>query len=251
MQLVSRDNIEPMRRHQQVKAENIKLLAESGKAPGLALAVSEAPGKPAEKAGAKPEVCLEWGVFSGDGLTRAVQALEKLQLGDKLIQHKVDKPEGYWVYVMPRKTLQDAQKKVDELKRLGVQESFIIRENSKWQYAISLGMFTTAEAAAKFLDQLREKGVKSAVSGPRSHEAGSVVFQVKDVSDSTAAQLARMKLDFPGSELRPRSAENRMGTDADQVSKGNNSNCVIHRHHSNIIWKDGQRNSAAASLGKL
>lgn len=204
MQFGSSQSREPMRGHEPVKAEKIQLLDEPRKAPEPALAMPEMPGKQGETAagGAKAEICLEWGQFSGDELKRAAQALEKLQLGDKLAQHKAEKPGGYWVYVTPRKTLQEAQKKVDELKKMGVSETFIIREKSKWQYAVSLGIFSSEEAATKFLNQLREKGVKSAVSGPRSQEMDGAVFQIRDSSDIMTAQLTKLKLDFPGSELK-------------------------------------------------
>ena len=204
MQLNSNHGREPMRGHESVKAEKIKLLAEPQKATEMALAMLEAPVKSGDNApvAAKPEICLEWGQFSGDTLKRVAQALEKLQLGEKLIQHKAEKSGGYWVYVTPRKTMQEAQKKVDELKQLGVQESYIVREPSVMQYAISMGIFSSAEAAAKYLDQLREKGVKSAVSGPRTQEIDATVFQIKDSGESMTAQLTKLKLDFPGSELK-------------------------------------------------
>lgn len=204
MQLNSSHGREPMRGHEPFKAEKIKLLAEPQKAPEIALAMLEAPVKSGDNTpvAVKPEICLEWGQFSGDTLKRVAQALEKLQLGEKLIQHKAEKSGGYWVYVTPRKTLQEAQKKVDELKQLGVLESYIVREPSVMQYAISMGIFSTPEAAAKYLDQLREKGVKSAVSGPRTQEIDATVFQIKDSGESMTAQLTKLKLDFPGSELK-------------------------------------------------
>ncbi|MBU1690868.1 MAG: SPOR domain-containing protein [Gammaproteobacteria bacterium] len=204
MQLGSSHGREPMRGHEPVKADNIKLLVESQKAPEMALAMSESPEKSRDSVPveAKPEICLEWGQFSGATLKRVAQALEKLQLGEKLIQHKAEKSGGYWVYITPRKTLQEAQKKVDELKQLGLQESYIVRDPSVMQYAISMGIFSTAEAAAKYLDQLREKGVKSAVSGPRTQEIDATVFQIKDSGEFMTAQLTKLKLDFPGSELK-------------------------------------------------
>ena len=204
MQLNSNHGREPMRGHEPVKAEKIKLLAEPQKATEMALAMSEAPVKSGDNTpvAAKPEICLEWGQFSGDTLKRVAQALEKLQLGEKLIQHKAEKSGGYWVYVTPRKTMQEAQKKVDELKQLGVQESYIVREPSVMQYAISMGIFSSAEAAAKYLDQLREKGVKSAVSGQRTQEIDATVFQIKDSGESMTAQLTKLKMGFPGSELK-------------------------------------------------
>jgi len=205
IQLNSSHGRESIYGHEPVKADRIKLLAEPQNSPELSLAMSsEVPVKSEDSppSEAKPEICLEWGRFSGDALKRAAQALEKLHLGEKLIQHKAEKPGGYWVYITPRKTLQEAQKKVDELKQLGVQESYIVREPSVMQYAISMGIFSTAEVAAKYLDQLREKGVKSAVSGPRTQEIGATLFQIKDSGESMTAQLTKLKLDFPGSELK-------------------------------------------------
>ena len=67
------------------------------------------------------------------------------------------------------------------------------------KYAISLGIFSTVEAAAKYLEQLREKGVRSAVSGPRTQEIDAIAFQIKDVGDSHDRALTKLKLDFPGS----------------------------------------------------
>lgn len=204
MQLNSSHGREPMRGHEPVKAEEIKLLAEPQNAPAPALPMSEPLVKSGDSAPVevKSEICLEWGQFSGDTLKRVAQALEKLQLGEKLIQNKAEKSGGYWVYVTPRKTLQEAQKKVDELKQFGVQDSYIVREPSAMQYAISMGIFSSAEAADKYLDQLRAKGVKSAVSGPRTQEIDAAVFQIKDSGESMTAQLTKLKLDFPGSELK-------------------------------------------------
>jgi hypothetical protein len=203
MQLGNSHGREPMRGHEPVKAEQIKLLAEPPNAPEPALSMSESSAKGANApVEAPPEICLEWGQFSGDTLTRAAQALEKLRLGEELVQRKAEKPGGFWVYVTPRKTLQEAQKKADELKQFGVQDSYIVREPSAMQHAISLGIFSTAEAAAKYLDQLRAKGVKSAISGPRTQEIDATVFQFKDSGEAMTAQLAKLKLDFPDSELK-------------------------------------------------
>lgn len=190
---------ESMRGHEPVKADKIILLAVPPKAPAAEVAIKSGVGAPPE---VKPEICLEWGSFTGETLKHVSQALDKLQLGEKLMQHKAEKSGGYWVYVTPRKSLQEAQKKMEELKRAGVRESYILRESSTMQYAISLGIFSTVEASNKFLSQMRDKGVKSAVSGPRTQEIDATVFQIKDSSESMTTQLTKLKQDFPGSELK-------------------------------------------------
>ncbi|MDD5330978.1 MAG: SPOR domain-containing protein [Sulfuricella sp.] len=203
MQLSAHRAGEGARGHEPVQAEKIRLLPAPPAKAESAPPAQSAPNKPAEAAAeAKPVVCLEWGIFSGSDIKRAAQALDQLQLAGKLAQHPAAKADGYWVYFAPRKTLQEAQKKVEELKRLGVQDSAIMRDGSKWQYAVSLGVFSTEDAAAKYLGQLREKGVKTAVSAPRSHDTDGVVFQVRDSSDGVTAALTKLKLDFSGSELK-------------------------------------------------
>ncbi|MCE5180772.1 MAG: SPOR domain-containing protein [Betaproteobacteria bacterium] len=195
MRLASNHGVDPQQEHEPVKAEIIKLLAEPVKKPESIEKSGEATGM------VKSDACLDWGDFSGNEMKRAAQALDKLQLGSKPMQHKAEKLKGFWVYIPPRKTLLDAQNKMTELKDLGISDPFIIRDGLKWKHAISLGVFPTAESATKHLEQLRAKGVKSAVSGPRSQEVDAIAFQIKDVSDSMAT-LTRLKSDFPGSELK-------------------------------------------------
>lgn len=194
--LASDHGADSQQEHVPVKAEKIKLLAEPVKKADSTEKSDEATGA------VKSDTCLEWGAFSGNEAKRAAQALDKLQLGSKPIQHKAEKLKGFWIYIPPRKTLLEAQNKMTELKDLGIQDSFIIPDGLKWKNAISLGTFPSAELAAKHLEQLRGKGVKSAVSGPRSQEADAVAFQIKDAGDSATAALAKLKLDFPGSELK-------------------------------------------------
>lgn len=196
MRLASNHGVDPQQEHEPVKAEIIKLLAEPVKKPESTEKSGEATGT------VKSDACLDWGAFSGNEAKRAAQALDKLQLGSKPMQHKAEKLKGFWVYIPPRKTLQDAQNKITELKDLGIPDSYIIRDGLKWKHAISLGIFPTAESAIKYLEQLRAKGVKSAVSGARSQEADAIAFQFKDVNESVAATLTKLKPDFPGSELK-------------------------------------------------
>lgn len=180
--------------HEPIRAEAIRTM------PDLPAPVVPEPAAKVAEEVASPAVCLEWGSFSGESLKQAALALEKLQLGPKLAQHNRPVAEGYWVYVPPRPTLQDAVRKTEELKRLGVEETFVIRDSSKWQYAVSLGIFSSEAAAAKFLEQLRQKGVKTAVSAARDN--GGTVFQIKDTSEQMAAVMTRLKQDFPGTELK-------------------------------------------------
>lgn len=69
---------------------------------------------------------------------------------------------SHWIHIPPLKSKRDAENKAAELKKLGVKEFFIVQENSANNLAISLGLFSTPEAAEAALEALREKGVKTA-----------------------------------------------------------------------------------------
>ena len=189
MQLGSSHSGESMVGHEPIRGEQFKLL---GEAPVTVQKVDATVGV---------ATCFQWGDFSGAEISRATQTLTKLRLGEMAVQQNVIKPTGgWWVYMPPRPSLVEAQKKLEELKRLGVADGYIIQGDTKWRYAISLGAFGSEEGAAKFLAQLKNKGVKSAAAGPRSHETDAVRFRIKGVVNNAAAQL---KQEFPGSELKP------------------------------------------------
>ena len=144
--------------------------------------------------------CLEWGNFIGTDLQRAETAVAKLQLGDSLSQHAVGKVAAYWVYIPPLKTKYDAEKKIEALKKLGVTNYFHIQGNSKWHNAISLDIFRNEEAARKFLAEMRNKGVKSAVIGERNLK--QMAFVVRSPTEDVIEKMINLKQEFPGSELK-------------------------------------------------
>lgn len=197
---------ETMRGHEPLQAEKLaplneaqikKLVAEAAPPPEAPAPANEPP-----PAAPPPGRCLEWGEFSGSDLERARRALQKLQLADKAVVHKVEKVSGYWVYVPPRPSLEEAQKKAEEIKRRGVEELFILQENTQWRHAISLGVFSTEEAAGKYLAQLHEKGVRSAVAGPRTRETDMAALFIKGVDEGAAASLTKLKAQFPSAVVK-------------------------------------------------
>lgn len=175
----------------QISPDKVKLLK-----PGV---------RPAERkdkaAPAQPQsslACLEWGGFAAEDAAQAAAALTKLALGDKLTQR--DSGDGYRVYIPPLKTKSDADRKAAELRALGITDFYIAQDNEQLRYAISLGTFKTEEAANNQLAQLRQKGVRSAVIGPRA--VTSSVFVIRDPGDAIAAKIAELKTEFPSATLK-------------------------------------------------
>ena len=152
-----------------------------------------------------PAACLEWGSFVGVDLQRAEAAIARLQLGASLSQRAVGEIIAYWVHIPPLKSKRDADKKTEELKRLGVTDYFLIQDSSKWNNAISMQIFRNEEAAKKYLGELRGKGVKSATIGERSLK--QMVFVVREPAENIAGKLVELKQEFAGSELKATKCE--------------------------------------------
>jgi hypothetical protein len=153
--------------------------------------------------GTKPStlICLEWGDFSGSDLTRATDALSVLQLADKISQRQIERDIGYWVYIPPLKNKAAVNRKIAELKALGVREYFVVQIAGHWLNAISLGVFKTRDAAQNFLHVLRTKGVRTARVGERASKLKTTIFKLNRVDAGTEVKLNAIQKDFAGSEL--------------------------------------------------
>ena len=165
-----------------------------------------------QAAAPRPAACLEWGAFNTTDMAKAEESLAALSLGNRLGRRRIEETAAYWVFLPPQATRQGAQQKVAELKRLGVAESFIVQNVSKFRNAVSLGVFRTEDAARAYLAQLRTQGVKTAQVGPRDAQVQHVYFQVRNVSDSLRDKLAELAQSVPGTDIKDCGGASEPGT---------------------------------------
>src|SRR5262245_4618008 len=140
----------------EVRPEKIKVLKAGGPSPAAAPAGKAA----AQKGAAAPAACLEWGIFAGPDVARADAALTRVEVPQERIERTVTDAGGYWVYIPPLKTKVEIDRKIGELKALGVTDFFVVQEAGQWRNAVSLGIFRTDEAAQGFLTKLKDRGVR-------------------------------------------------------------------------------------------
>lgn len=158
---------------------------------------------PAPQAAATaPSACMEWGSFGTGEFPRAQVAIDRLALGDRARRIDVSVTAGYWVYIPPLKSKADMDRKAGELKDLGVIDHYPVLETGRWRYSISLGIFRSEEGARKYFASLREKGVRSATVGKREQRVNQTAFLVRDPTEEDSANLAVLRSEFPGTELR-------------------------------------------------
>jgi len=83
------------------------------------------------------------------------------------------------VFIPPQANRAAALKKTAELKSLGIDDYFILQDEGKMRWALSLGVFSSEEAARSRLEALRAKGVRSAQTGEREAQVSKIWFQLR------------------------------------------------------------------------
>lgn len=154
-------------------------------------------------AGAAAGSCLEWGSFTVAEYPRAEKALEPLALGPRVGQRRLEETAGWWVFVPPQGSRAGAFRQAAELKALGVNDYFIMGEETDIPWALSLGVFRTERSALARLAALRERGVRNALVGQRDTVVPRIWLQVKGIDPALEARLRDLARQLEGSELRP------------------------------------------------
>jgi len=187
---------------QQVQPEKLRIVQESelAKVPPPA-ATKPQPAPPPPPPEPTPLACLEWGSFSPADAVRAAHRLEPLALGARLAQYRGEETAGWWVYISPQANRAAALKKAAELKKLGVDEYFVVQEEGRQRWALSLGVFSTEDAAKARLEALRARGVKSAAVGQRETRVPKLWFQVRTVEPALHTRLQGIAKEFEGATL--------------------------------------------------
>jgi hypothetical protein len=156
------DNPDAGRVGQQLMPERVRVVGYGQSPPARAdveKAVAEAPPPPAEP----EELCLFWEHLPADDADRLASTLAEKLAGIRVERRAVPvEGAGWWVMVPPLANKAEADKKVGEIKELGVNDLFVVHDAGPNQFAISLGVFSTEKGGQEHLGRLKAKGVKSA-----------------------------------------------------------------------------------------
>ena len=146
--------------------------------------------------------CMEWGAFSGATVARADAAMAELALPAAQVKRLTVDASGFWVYIPPLKSRDEAEKAGRALKELGVTEYSVVQDQTPMRHAISLGIFRTDEAAQTFLRSMEKKGVTNAIAEKRDNFLKQVVFIVREPAAATVAKLTALRATLLASEVR-------------------------------------------------
>ena len=141
--------------------------------------------------------CVELSGIAPADAARAHDAFAALQLGDRLVERRVEEITRHWVFVAPARDRKTAEATIAELKRRGINDVSIRPDN-----AISLGVFSTEEAARRFLASVQAKGFNGAEEGPFTRDLRELVMLVREPDTELVSRLTLLQRDYPASQLR-------------------------------------------------
>ena len=146
--------------------------------------------------------CIEVGNFDLADARRFENQLAPLALGARLARRSVQELERHIVFIPPASDRDSAERKAGELRLLGINDFYIIQDNTDLRWGISLGMFKSADAARLHLANLAQRGVRTAKIAPRPGTNSKTAFQLRGLDAAGRATLAQVRLGFPRQDTR-------------------------------------------------
>lgn len=147
--------------------------------------------------------CYKWGKFTSSNLAAAQEVIEGLGLEAELIQDtSTQQGNRFWIYYPPLANAGLAKRKADEIRRLGVDELYIV-QGTRWRNAISFGLFAEESLATALLKELKSKGVRSAVKSLRKQGEYTGSLLAKNLTSENAVALYKVRPEFVGTEVVP------------------------------------------------
>lgn len=141
--------------------------------------------------------CVEFSGVPAADLAKAREGFAAMQLGNRLVERRVEDITRHWVFMPPSRDKRAAETLILELRKKGITDLSIRPDNS-----ISMGVFSTEEAARRYLTFVEAKGAKGAQSGPFSKEMRDIVFLIREPDSELVQRVALLQRDYVGSALR-------------------------------------------------
>lgn len=148
-------------------------------------------------AGLAGAACVEFSGISAGDAQRAREAFAALELGPRLQERRVEEISRYWVFMPPSRDRRATEGTIAMLRRAGIADISLRPDTS-----ISLGVFSTEEAARRFLASIEARGVTGAEHGPFLRDLREIVMLVREPDTELVSRLALLQRDFAGSQLR-------------------------------------------------
>lgn len=216
---------EPQRLQQEIEPDKLRLILpekpvpapvpEDKKAEASATEVkaAEAAAKPAEAGKSEPVkadavksdaaarkteaaptlLCKSFAGFTPESARAAQTAINSSSPATQVVLVTSKESTSYWVHIPPQSSKAGADKKVAELKEMGVSDSFIISDDGPNKWAVSLGLFKSKDMADNYLQKLVKQGVRSAKIEVRDRGTEKVRLEVTAPAEALGVLAREIK----------------------------------------------------------
>ena len=203
------EQAEPQRMNQQIRPETLQILrvnpsrnappASSQAAPaGAAAASSSASSSPSSPSAPEASECLQAGVFDERQAEALRATLAPLPQGSWQLD-PTPIPGRWMVYMGRFDDLETMDRKRAELRARKVDHD---RAGGTLEYGLSLGRFSSKEAAERELTNLANKGVRTARVLQERPDATGFTLRLPAVTDALRPQLEPLRTAMAGKTLR-------------------------------------------------
>ena len=141
--------------------------------------------------------CVEFSGVPAAELPKAREGFAAMKLGDRLVERRVEEITRHWVFMPAARDKRAAEATMQELRRKGITDLSI-----RPDFTISMGVFSTEEAARRYLRYVEDRGAKGAQAGPFAKEMRDIVFLVREPDSELVQRMALLQRDYLGSALR-------------------------------------------------
>lgn len=148
--------------------------------------------------------CFEVAYFSPAEAKNFESRLTALALPSKPAIRHVEEIVSYTVHVPAQEGKAGAEKKAAELRRMGIQDLYIIpgtNPNVNLRWHVSLGVFKTEKAARTYVAEVAAKGVKGVRVTPRKGASSKMAYRFRGAAAQTRTKISRLLQTFPSQKI--------------------------------------------------
>src|SRR3569623_59404 len=216
---------EPARMRNQINADKIKLIkepvanstvkptakpaapagsdaADTAFGPAIALAPPAPQNAPVQQSAQPAQACTEIGNFTAVEARRFETKLAPLALQVQPVRREVQETSSHMVMIPPAADKESADRQAALLRGKGIDDVYVIQENTALRWGISLGIFKTEEAARARMQLLARQGVNNFKLIDYKVALNRIAYQWRGLDARAKDSLAKLKADFPRQEIR-------------------------------------------------
>lgn len=157
------------------------------------------PRSPAPAPASEP-ICVEWRGLGQADLEKAREAIKTLAAQRVLSAEELPVDRMYWVIFPPLPSPAASQVKLKEITTLKIKDAFIIKDGA-WKNGLSFGLYSTEDAARRYIRELESKGVSGLRLETKPKEGTAYYYLVRSEDAATLRDLDDIRAGLPATTL--------------------------------------------------